>query len=232
MRGHIPIAPAVVLLARLALSAALLPVLPALAAEPAPPAGTSEPAPTAGTGEPAPPSRAVEPAALTLEALLKRIGGKARQETRFEEKKFLAVLDAPVQSAGVLRFRAPDRLEKNTERPIRESLMLDGALLVVERDGKRRSMPAAQLPGVAALVGGLRDTLGGDVEALRRVFKVVLQGDPQNWQMDLLPLEATSAQLVTRITLRGRGDQLLEVEMLQADGDRSVMTLSPTPAGS
>jgi len=224
MRGPIPIAPAVVLLAMLALSAAVLPVLPVSAAGPAPPAGTGEPE---RTGEPAPPARAVESGALTLEALLKRIGGKARQETRFEEKKYLAVLDAPVQSAGVLRFQAPDRLEKNTERPIRESLMLDGALLVVERDGKRRSMPAAQFPGVAALVGGLRDTLGGDAEALRRVFKVVLQGDPQNWQMDLLPLDATSAQLVTRITLRGRGDQLLEVEMLQADGDRSVMTLSP-----
>ena len=232
MKGPIPIAPTIMLLAMLALSAAVQPVLPASAAQPAPPAGMGEPT---RTGEPAPtgePARTVEPAALTLEALLKRIGGKARQETRFEEKKHLAVLDSPVQSAGVLRFRAPDRLEKNTERPIRESLMLDGALLVVERDGKRRSMPAAQLPGVAALVGGLRDTLGGDVEALRRVFKVVLQGDAQNWQMDLLPLDAASAQLVTRITLRGRGDQLLEVEMLQADGDRSVMTLSPTPAGS
>ena len=29
------------------------------------------------------------------------------------------------------------------------------------------------------------------------------------------------------ITLRGRDDRLLEVETLQADGDRSVMTLSP-----
>ena len=164
---------------------------------------------------------------LTLEALLARIGGKPKQSARFVEKKYLAVLDAPVESAGTLRYEAPDRLEKNTERPIRESMMLDGDQLVVERDGRRRSLPAAQLPGVAALVGGLRDTLGGNAQALRKIFKVVVQGDAANWQVDLLPSDPGSAELVSRITLRGRQDRLLEVETLQADGDRSVMTLSP-----
>ena len=105
--------------------------------------------------------------------------------------------------------------------------MLDGDQLVVERDGRRRSLPAAQLPGVAALVGGLRDTLGGNAQALRKNFKVVVQGDAANWQVDLLPSDPGSAELVSRITLRGRQDRLLEVETLQADGDRSVMTLSP-----
>jgi hypothetical protein len=166
-------------------------------------------------------------APLTLETLLKKIGGRPSQQARFVEKKYLAVLDAPVESAGLLRYQAPDRLEKNTERPMKESMMLDGDLLVLERDGKRRTMPASQIPGVAALVGGLRDTLGGKAEALRRMFKVVLQGDASRWQLDLLPSDVTSARLVSRITLRGRDDRLLEVETLQADGDRSVMTLSP-----
>lgn len=105
--------------------------------------------------------------------------------------------------------------------------MIDGDTLVMQRDGRRRTVPAAQFPGVAALVGGLRDTLGGNAAALRRMFKVVVQGDAGRWQMDLLPSDPTSAQLVNRITLRGRDDQVLEVETLQADGDRSVMTLSP-----
>ena len=166
-------------------------------------------------------------ATLSLESLLKRIGGKSSSQARFVEKKYLSVLDAPVESAGVLRYQAPARLEKNTERPIRESMMIDGDLLVMERDGKRRTIPAAQFPGVAALVGGLRDTLGGNAEALRRVFKVVIQGDAARWQIDLLPSDTASAQLVNRITLHGRDDQVLEVETLQADGDRSVMVLSP-----
>ena len=175
------------------------------------------------------PSGQDNPAAapLNLESLLKKIGGKPSQEARFVERKYLALLDAPVQSSGVLRYQAPGRLEKNTEQPVQESLMLDGDMLVMQREGRRRTLPASQIPGVAALVGGLRDTLGGDAQALRRTFKVVLQGDASRWQVDLLPSDVDSAQLVTKITLRGRDDQLQEVETLQADGDRSVMTLSP-----
>lgn len=194
----------------------------ALAPGPAP-AQPTRPAPPAA---PAPGAAAAQ-SELTLESLLARIGGRKEQQARFVEKKYLALLDAPVESSGTLRYRAPDRLEKNTDRPVKESLMLDGDQLVIERNGRRRSLPAAQLPGVAALVGGLRDTLGGDAEALRRVFKVVLQGGASSWQIDLLPSDVTVAQLVTRVTLRGREDRLLEVETMQADRDRSVMTLAP-----
>ena len=196
----------------------------ALAAGPAP-AQPARPAPPAAAA-PAPGAAAAQ-SELTLESLLARIGGRKEQQARFVEKKYLALLDAPVESSGTLRYRAPDRLEKNTDRPVKESLMLDGDQLVIERNGRRRSLPAAQLPGVAALVGGLRDTLGGDAEALRRVFKVVLQGGASSWQIDLLPSDVTVAQLVTRVTLRGREDRLLEVETMQADRDRSVMTLAP-----
>jgi hypothetical protein len=211
------------------LIAAALAVAPLLAAT-APGRAAAQP----GTPAPSPPAAATaagasgeRAAGLTLEAILARIGGKSEQTARFVEKKYLAVLDAPVESSGTLRYQAPGRLEKNTEQPARESMMLDGDQLVVERSGRRRSLPASQLPGVAALVGGLRDTLAGDARALQRMFKVVLQGDAASWQIDLLPSDTESAKLVNRITLRGREDQLLEVETLQADGDKSVMILSP-----
>ena len=216
MRRWPPLSFALAALGALALIALAAGPAPAQPARPAPPAAAA-PAPGAAAAQ----------SELTLESLLARIGGRKEQQARFVEKKYLALLDAPVESSGTLRYRAPDRLEKNTERPVKESLMLDGDQLVIERNGRRRSLPAAQLPGVAALVGGLRDTLGGDAEALRRVFKVVLQGGASSWQIDLLPSDVTVAQLVTRVTLRGREDRLLEVETLQADRDRSVMTLAP-----
>ncbi len=211
----------VLVLAAARLSVSLVEPARAQPATAAPPAAAAPEAPAGADGRQGPP---VE---LGLEALLKRVGGQPKQEARFVEKKYLAVLDAPVESSGTLRYEAPDRLEKNTERPVKESMMLDGEQLVVERNGRRRSLPAAQLPAVAALVGGIRDTLRGDAEALRRMFKVVLQGNAASWQIDLLPSDSASAQLVSRITLRGREDRLLEVETLQADGDRSVMTLTP-----
>ena len=54
-----------------------------------------------------------------------------------------------------------------------------------------------------------------------------MQGSEASWQIDLLPWDAASAELISRITLRGSADSLREIETLQADGDRSVMLLSP-----
>ncbi|NLD53724.1 MAG: outer membrane lipoprotein carrier protein LolA [Burkholderiaceae bacterium] len=165
-----------------------------------------------------------EPA--TLESILARIGGKSPREAEFTERKYLALLDAPVESSGLLRYVAPDRLERITRQPVAESMRLDGDLLVLERDGRTRTASTAQFPGVAALVGSLRDILAGNADALRRRFKVVVQGDAARWQIDLLPSDSDMAKLVNRVTLRGRDDRLEEVETLQSDGDRAVMTLT------
>ncbi|MGE0801409.1 MAG: LolA-related protein [Lautropia sp.] len=220
--------------AALPLAAVLLAAQPASARRPVPaetaapvPAATASPVPAATAAPVSAETAAPAPAGAvpTLESLLARIGGKPQREARFRERKFMAVLDRPVESSGVLRFTAPGRLERITERPRRELMMLDGDTLVVERDGRRRSIAAAQLPGVAALVGALRDTLAGDAQALRRLFRVVVQGSDEAWQIDLLPSDTSAAELVARITLRGRGDQLAEIETFQADGDRSVLQI-------
>src|SRR5690606_29363215 len=68
-----------------------------------------------------------EPA--TLESILARIGGKSPREAEFTERKYLALLDAPVESSGLLRYVAPDRLERITRQPVAESMRLDGDLL-------------------------------------------------------------------------------------------------------
>ena len=165
-------------------------------------------------------------APATLESILARIGGQSPREAAFTERKHIALLDAPVESSGLLRYVAPDRLERITQHPVKEAMRLDGDLLVLERDGRTRTAAAAQFPAVAALVGSLRDVLAGNAEALRRLFKVVVQGDAVRWQIDLLPSDSDMAKLVSRVTLRGGEDRLEEVETLQADGDRSVMTLT------
>ncbi len=170
--------------------------------------------------------RAALCAEATLDSILARVGGKSSREAEFIERKYLALLDAPVESSGLLRYVAPDRLERITRHPVMESMRLEGDLLVLERDGRTRTASAAQFPGVAALVGSLRDVLAGDASALRRSFKVVVQGEAARWQIDLLPSDSDMAKLVSRVTLRGRDDRLEEVETLQADGDRSVMTLT------
>jgi hypothetical protein len=44
-----------------------------------------------------------------------------------------------------------------------------------------------------------------------------------------VPLESKVKQLVAQVKIDGVHDQLIKVEIRQTDGDRSLMTLRPSP---
>lgn len=160
-----------------------------------------------------------------LVALMHRLAEQRSGEARFSESKHLAILAAPVLSSGVLRFRAPDRLEKITEAPRPESLVLDGDTLTVTREARRQVVRLADYPQAAAFVDSIRSTLTGDHAALERTYALHLSGARARWTLSLLPRDPKLAERVLRITIRGSDATLSEIEVLLADGDRSVMTI-------
>ncbi len=159
--------------------------------------------------------------ARLMQSLAQQRGGKVA----FSEKKYIALLDRPVESSGELVYQPPGRLEKRTLKPSVESLVLDRDVLVVERGKQRYTLQLQQYPEITAIVGSIRNTLAGDLEALERQYRVDLQGNPERWSLTLLPSDTGIAALVQRIRISGTRDELRQIEMLQADGDRSVMDI-------
>ena len=159
--------------------------------------------------------------ARLMQDLAKQRGGKVA----FSEKKYIALLDRPVESSGVLVYQPPARLEKRTLKPNVESLVLDRDVLVVERGKQKYTLQLQQYPEITAIVGSIRNTLAGNLEALERQYRVDLQGSPERWSLTLLPSDARIAAIVQRIQISGTGDELRQIDMLQADGDRSVMQI-------
>lgn len=159
--------------------------------------------------------------ARLMQDLAQQRGGKLT----FSEKKYIALLDRPVESSGELVYQPPARLEKRTLKPNVESLVLDGDVLVVERGKQKYTLQLQQYPEITAIVGSIRNTLAGNLEALERQYRVDLQGSPERWSLTLLPSDARIAAIVQRIQIFGTRDELRQIEMLQADGDRSVMQI-------
>ena len=162
-----------------------------------------------------------------LDALLAEMSGRREARARFSERQFLSLLDAPVDSSGELLFVAPDRLEKRTLSPRRESLIVAGDQLRVEQGGVSRTLSLGQIPEAAALIESLRATMSGDRKTLESVFTIDWKGRREQWQMQLVPRAARSRELVTKITLSGAGADVQTVEIEQRDGDRSVMRILP-----
>ena len=177
-----------------------------------------------------------------LARLFSELGAQRERHARFSERKFSALLKAPVESSGTLIFRAPDYLEKRTVEPQRETVRIEGSVVTYEsaagRGGaQKRTFSLSDAPLLAALIESLRATLAGDLPTLRRHYDVswsapVPQVQTEGWQLTLVPRERALRDAVSKVVLRGAGAQIATVEIVEANGDLTLMQISALPAPS
>jgi hypothetical protein len=160
-----------------------------------------------------------------LEELMGLLAARRHGRVDFVEQHFLAVLKRPVESFGVMTYDAPSRLEKRTTEPRPESLLLDGDQLTIERKGHTHVLDLAAYPSMLPLIESLRATLAGDLPALKRLFDVDFAGNLDRWTLTLTPHDPKVAKAVSRVRIDGSRDVLYKVEIFEAGGDRSLMTL-------
>ncbi|HYL04154.1 MAG TPA: LolA-related protein [Steroidobacteraceae bacterium] len=162
-----------------------------------------------------------------LDELMQLLSARRHGRVTFTEVQHLAILDRPLESSGELLYDAPDRLEKRTLRPVEETLVLAHGVLTATRGRHSHSVELAAHPEAAPLVESIRATLAGDRAALERVFSVALDGDLAHWTLTLAPRDSAAAHAVREVRITGARAGIATVEILQADGDRSVLTLGP-----
>ncbi len=156
-----------------------------------------------------------------MQGLAKNKSGRAS----FVEKKYIALLEAPVESSGELLYTAPDRLEKRTLKPRPESLLIEGGSLTVERGKRRMVLRLQDYPELVAFTESIRGTLAGDIVALRRVYNLDLEGSEERWTLTLRPIETKMLEVVQRIRIAGVHSDVRTIEIEQTDKDRSVMVI-------
>jgi outer membrane lipoprotein-sorting protein len=149
---------------------------------------------------------------------------------RFVERKFVHLLNQPLQSSGTLTFVAPDQLQKQTLAPAPSRLTVIGDRLEVEQpDGKLRNLSLSDVPEIGALVASIRATLAGDGVTLTRYYTSTLTGSAADWSLLLEPRDPRLRDLLTMIRIRGEGNMIRGIETMERDGDRTEMTIMPDP---
>ena len=169
--------------------------------------------------------------AAPVEALMRAMRAVPERRDAFTEERAIPELDLPLPSSGVLRWRAPDRLEKHTTSPIDERLVVEGDRLLYERAdrGIRREFGLDDQPEMRALVEAVRATLAGDLPALARHYEVGFDGSPAaEWRFVLTPLFGRVRAAVQRIVVSGRSAQVLAVDT-EGGGGVTRMRIQPGP---
>lgn len=165
-----------------------------------------------------------------IDQLMRGLAQIRSDHAGFVEKKFIAILEQPVESSGELFYTAPDYLEKRTIRPKPESMILDHGTLMIERGHKKHALQLQDYPELAAFIDSIRGTLAGDRKALERNYRLSLEGTAERWTLQLLPLDESIQSVVKRIRIAGMGDAVRSIEITQTDGDSSLMRIEKLTA--
>jgi hypothetical protein len=160
-----------------------------------------------------------------LPQLMQSLAQVQTAQGKFVERKFLSVLNKPLESSGTISFQAPGHLEKHTLAPKAEDLVLDQGVLTIDSKARniRRTLVLQEYPAVWAFVESIRSTLAGDQATLERFYMIRLEGDAAKWRMQLLPLEQRTREMVREIVIAGHGNRVTSIEMSESNGDHSTM---------
>ena len=162
---------------------------------------------------------------IDMPGLMSLFAASKHIKAEFTERKFLQILDTPVESNGELVFRAPGRLEKRTKRPRPEILVIDGNNVTIERGPLKRTLPLDEFADMASMVRSLTATFRGDQVSIEQFFKWTLTGPANQWQLVLTPRNSKLFITLKEIRLAGDRGYVHTVETTLTDGDRSLMTL-------
>jgi Outer membrane lipoprotein carrier protein LolA-like len=168
-------------------------------------------------------------AADDLDQLMHLMAARQHGEVDFVEQHFLAVLKRPVESSGIMIYDAPKRLEKRTREPRPETLVLNGDQLTVQRGADTRVLDLKAYPAILPLIESMRATLAGESGSLERAFTVEYAGSLAHWMLILVPRDPRVARKVSKVRIEGVRDNLVTVEILESNGDRSLITLRDHP---
>lgn len=165
-----------------------------------------------------------------IDQLMRGLAQIRSGQASFIEKKSIAMLDSPVESSGELSYQAPDQLQKRTLKPKPESMLVKGNEVLIERGSKKYRFQLQRYPELAAVIDSIRGTLAGDRETLERNYQLNLKGTARQWTLLLLPTDETMLAKIKRIQIKGKHDTVRSIEVIQADGDSSLMLIEKMTA--
>lgn len=166
--------------------------------------------------------------AFPLASLMARLAAVPERRAAFRELRRFAALQEPLQSRGHLLYRRPSYIEKITDWPEPERLVVDGSYLTLtEGNEAPRVVDLRSQPELATMIDGLRGPLSGNLAALQDRFRIAAAGNLAAWTLDLTPRDDRAARFLRSLRLAGRDDAITELLLTQANGDEQWMQIGP-----
>lgn len=147
---------------------------------------------------------------------------------RYWEERTMELLSEPWHGVGVLYAKPPDQLVKLQIEPARIIMSVNGDRMSYydARRGLRHSASLSSDIGTSSFIVTMQALMNGDLAQLQEKYAIQFHGMPDSWRVELVPKLNPSAMQPERVYMTGPNDGLVRrIEMQQADGERTVLTL-------
>ncbi len=177
--------------------------------------------------------RATEPGVEAASAMENLLGEQARAvflEGKFEQSKYIADLDAALDSSGHFSFFVDEGLRWNIRKPVATNLRITPNEIVEEQDGKVvMRMDVDEQPMTRAISEVFSAIFGGDWQTLKERFTIRSVHEEAPWTIELEPKNELLKSYLSAIKLQG-SDYLEVLILSESNGDRTRIDLNDVKA--
>jgi hypothetical protein len=167
-----------------------------------------------------------EASSWTVERLMHSLASVEQRQVRFSEIRELTLLQQALTSEGSLSFQRPDNLIKQFDPPNGLRYEIDAnRLLINKSDGREEIIRLDNAPQLQAYVAALQAVLAGNLQRLQTYFELHLDGDPDSWQLTLLPKQPGLARQIVQIEITGAHSDIDRFVVSEQGGDRIITRL-------
>jgi len=163
-------------------------------------------------------------APLDLAGLLAQMSGTTGIVAEFRERKFLRLLNEPLESQGTLYYQPPDRLARVTTAPAKSKLVLDGPRMRFTDDAGSSDVALGDNPIARVFAENMVAIFRGDRAELDEKYRMEFHAEGERWKLLLTPKGAPLDRAIASISLSGAGRVLRQLDVVEKDGDSTSTT--------
>lgn len=140
---------------------------------------------------------------------------------QFVQQRFLKSLSKPMTTSGTFALMPQKGLLWQMQKPFDHILRVrsDG---IMQWNGKQWLNPQQNKMAQNQQIQLFLDLLGGNTQGLEKQFTLKLEGDEQQWTLQLTPKTAIMKQIFSQIIISG-DEVVRQIELHEKQGDRTLM---------
>ncbi len=171
-------------------------------------------------------------APATVEALMEKFAAAGAVRATFVSEQSIAVLTAPLESAGRLYFEPPSTMVRETERPGSAKVVVEAGRATFRDETGTRHFDLASNEIAAGLVENLMIVLRGDLAALRDRFETRYAVEGEQWSLRIRPRQRRVREWIREIVFGGSSEVLVSMSTFETNGDHTRVTFADVELGA